>query len=84
MKFPKNVWDQLKNKSPRDLMSALEKDGAIPEGSRQAVIGFRYPDGRRVVIHYHPNKIYGPRQIKALIEEINWTIDDLQRLKLIK
>jgi len=84
MKFPKNIWNQLKNKSPKDLMSALEKDGAIPEESRGAVIGFRYPDGRRVVIHYHPNKTYGPRLIKALIEEIGWTIDDLQRLKLIK
>jgi len=27
MKFPKNVWDQLRNKTCDDLIRALERDG---------------------------------------------------------
>lgn len=84
MKYPKNIWEQLKNKSPKAFMTALRKDGAQVEGSRGATIGFRYPDGRRVVIHYHPNKIYGAEWVKHLIKDIGWTIDDLKRLKLVK
>jgi len=84
MKYSKNVWQQLKNKSPKDYMSALEKDGAQYEETRGATMAFRYPDGRRVVIHYHADKTYGARWTKLLIEDIGWTIDDLKRLKLIK
>jgi len=84
MKYSQNVWNQLKNKSPKDLMSALEKDGAICDVTRGAVQVYRYSDGRRITIHYHPNKTYGPKFIKGLIDDIGWTEDDLRRLKLIK
>ena len=84
MSFSKQVWNQLKNKSPKDLMSALEKDGAILDITRGAVQVYRYPDGRRVTIHYHPSKTYGPGLIKALIKDIGWTEEDLRRLKFIK
>ena len=84
MNFSKQVWNQIKNKSPKDLMSALEKDGAVLDITRGAVQVYRYPNGRRVTIHYHPNKTYGPNLIKALIKDIGWTEGDLKRLKLIK
>ncbi len=84
MKFPKHIWNQLKNKSPKDLISALEKDGAVPDITRGAIQVYRYPDGRRVTIHYHPGRTYGPKLLKALIDDIGWTEDDLRRLKLIK
>ena len=84
MNYPKNVWNQIKNKSPKDLMGALEKDGATLDITRGAVQVYRYPDGRRITIHYHPNKTYGPKFIKGILDDIGWSEDDLRRLKLIK
>jgi predicted RNA binding protein YcfA (HicA-like mRNA interferase family) len=84
MSFSKQTWDQLKNKTAKDLMSALGKDGAVLDMTRGAVQVFLYPDGRRVTIHYHPSKTYGPNLLKSLIEDIGWTEKDLRRLKLIK
>jgi predicted RNA binding protein YcfA (HicA-like mRNA interferase family) len=84
MNFPKNVWQQLKNKSPKEFISALKRDGAQYEETRGATMAFRYPNGKRVVIHYHPDKTYGAKWTKLLIEDIGWTIDDLRRLKLVK
>ena len=84
MKFPKHIRDQLKNKTPKDLMLALEKDGAMLDTTRGAVQVYRYPDGRRVTIHYHPHKTYGIKLIEGLISDIGWTEEDLKRLKLIK
>ena len=84
MSYPKHIWNQIKNKSPKDLMCALEKDGAMLDITKSAVYSYRYNDGRRIVIHYHPNKTYGPKFIKGLIEDIGWDEDDLRRLKLIK
>jgi predicted RNA binding protein YcfA (HicA-like mRNA interferase family) len=84
MSFSKQVWDQLKNKSIDDIISALKKDRAILDISKGAIRIYRYPDGRRVAIHYHPHKTYGPALLKALIEDIGWKEDDLRRLKLIK
>ena len=65
-------------------MSALEKDGAVLDITRGAVQVYRYPDGRRVTIHYQPRKTYGPKLLKFLIEEIGWSEEDLRRLKLVK
>ena len=84
MDYPKNVWNQIKGKSTEDLINALIKDGAIRDVTRGAVQVFRYDDGRRITIHYHPNKTYGAKFIKGLIDDIGWDIDDLRRLKLIK
>ncbi len=84
MAFSEQIWDQLKNKTSKDLMSALERDGATLDTTRGAVQVYRYPTGKRVTIHYHPHKTYGPQLLKALIEDIGWNEDDLRRLKLIK
>jgi predicted RNA binding protein YcfA (HicA-like mRNA interferase family) len=84
MNYPKNIWNQLKNKSPKDLMRALEKDGAILDTTRGAVQVYRYANGNRITIHYHPNKTYGQKYIKGLLDDIGWSEDDLRRLKLIK
>ena len=84
MKFPKNIWDQLKNKSSDDIISALAKDGWKPDETRGAEQIYRHPDGRRVSIHYHPGKTYRPGLLKSLLADIGWSIDDMHRLKLIK
>jgi len=84
MTFPRPIWHQLKNKSANDLISALRRDGAQLDETRGAEQVYRYPDGRRVSIHYHPKKTYGAKLLKALLKDIGWTEADLRRLKLIK
>ncbi|MBM3148494.1 MAG: addiction module toxin, HicA family [Chloroflexi bacterium] len=84
MKLPKNIWDQLKNKSADALISALVKDDWEHDETRGAQRVYLHPDGRRVSIHYHPGKTYGPRLLKALLADIGWSIPDMRRLKLIK
>ncbi len=84
MTFPKQVWDQLKAKKCEDLISALQKDGFLFDGKRGATQGYRHPDGRHAVIHYQPNKSYGPKMLKDLLKDIGWSVSDMCRLKLIK
>jgi len=87
MAFPPNVWNQLKNLTADDLIRALTKDGweKDPAG-RDATIAYikSGSPNKRVVIHYHPKKTYRPGLLKALIQHIGWTDDDLKRLKIIK
>jgi hypothetical protein len=42
------------------------------------------PSNKRIVIHYHPGKTYGPGLHKGLISDIGWADNDLRRVKLIK
>jgi predicted RNA binding protein YcfA (HicA-like mRNA interferase family) len=84
MGFSKQIWDQLKNKSVDDIISALKKDRAILDTTKGSAQVYLYSDGKRIAIHYHPHKTYGPALLKALIEDIGWEEADLRRLKLIK
>lgn len=84
MKYPDHVWKQLKNKTADDLIKALEKDGFVQDEKSGAQLIYWRPDGRRISIHYHPKKTYGPSLLKALLEDAGWTIEDMKRLKLIK
>jgi len=84
MRFSKTVWDQIKNKTAEEIISALKRDGAILDTSKGSARVFRYPDRRRVAIHYHPHKTYGPALLKDLMNDIGWNEADLHRLKLIK
>ena len=51
-------------------------------------LAYRHPDRppskNRVVIHFHPKKTMGPDLLKGLLKRIDWSEDDLRRLKLIK
>lgn len=81
----KEVWDQLKNKTAKQLMNALEKDGWVRQVKRGAIQSFLNPENKKVVtIHYHPKKTYGAKLLKDLISQIGWTEEDLKRLKLIR
>lgn len=84
MKYPTNVWNQLKNKTARDFIRALKKDGAERDETMGAEQIFRYPDGRRISIHFHPNMTYKPKLLKALLEDTGWSIEDMKRLRFIK
>lgn len=83
MNFPRHVWARLKNITADELISALKKDGWERDTKRGAQQIWKHPDGRRVSIHYHPKKTYQPKLLKSLLRDIGWTVDDMQRLKLI-
>ena len=87
MAFPQQVWNQLKNLTADGLINALLRDGWAKDpassGATIAYIKSGSPN-KRVVIHYHPKKTYGPGLLQRLIADIGWTDDDLRRLKLIK
>jgi predicted RNA binding protein YcfA (HicA-like mRNA interferase family) len=85
MDYPPNVWRQLKAKACDDLIRALEKDGWLYEGARGAVHAYRHPDGRPITIHRHPSGDgYRPNLLKALLDDIGWSVEDMIALKLIK
>jgi hypothetical protein len=39
---------------------------------------------RRVQIHYHPQKTYGPKLLKDILGDIGWSEQDMRKIKLIK
>ena len=85
MKYPKNIWEQLKNKCPADFISALDKDTRWKlikvKGAEQ--IWKNRNNGNRVSIHLHKTGYRTPGLIKSLLADIGWTIEDMKRLKLI-
>ena len=85
MAFSGSVWSQLKNLTADDLISALKKsEWELEPGCKGAIQVYRNANADRVSVHYHPKKTYGPKLLKALIEDIGWTEADLKKLKLIK
>lgn len=80
-----HIWSQLKNTTADELISALEKDGAVKLGPHGGSAQFyRLKSGLKIAIHYHPLKTYGPQMLSDLLEKTGWTEQDLKRLKLIK
>jgi len=84
VRFSKLIWDQLKNLSADDLISALNRDDFKPDTVMGSQRIYKHHDGRRVSIHYHAGKTFGPNLLKSLFNDIGWSINDLRRLKLIK
>jgi len=80
----RHIWNQIKNITSKELIAALQKDGWIQDFTKSAILVFRHPTGKRVTIHYHPNKTYGEDLLKGLIRDIGWTDEDCKRLKLAK
>ena len=82
----KQVWDQIKNITAKDLISSLNNDNNwdldIIKGAEHVFI--TKDKKRRVSIHYQPGKTYGPKLLKKLLADIDWTEKDMRRLKLIK
>ena len=78
-----HVWGQLKGITSGELIVALKNDGWTDRASGGSAIVFK-KQNRKVSIHSHPHKTYGPGQLKVLFDDIGWTENDLKRLKLIK
>lgn len=84
MNYSKQAWDQLKNLNADNIVSALKKSGFVLDATDGAIHVYLHPDKRRVSIHYHPKKTYGPNLLKGLLDDIAWSEDDMKRIKLIK
>lgn len=87
MAFAPDVWNQLKNLTADELIRALERDGwSRDPSSKGATLGYikKGTPKKRVVIHYHPRKSYGPKLLKALLRDIGWLEEDLRKLGLIR
>jgi len=87
MAFPPHVWNQLKNLTADEIISALVRDGWEKDpASKGAVFAYikKGPPNSRITIHYHPKKTYGAKLLTALLEDIGWSEEDMNRLKLIK
>ena len=86
MAFSGNVWNQLKNLTADDLIGALERDGWQHDTGRGAILVYikSGSPNKRITVHYHPRKTYGPKLLKNLLADIGWNDADLRRLKLIK
>jgi predicted RNA binding protein YcfA (HicA-like mRNA interferase family) len=87
MGLRQDVWNQVKNLTADEIISALKKDGWERDtSSRGAILAFikHGTTNQRITIHYHPKKTYGSKLLQALIKDIGWGTEDLRRLKLIK
>lgn len=89
MPYPSDVWRQLKNISVEELIKALKRDSWVADKTNSGKIPYRKVmsngEVRRVVIHYHPGKTYrSAKLLKGLFRDIGWSIEDLERLKLIR
>jgi len=85
MAFPKHVWQQIKNLTADDLISALQRDGWKADERSGAFHPYVDPaTHKRVIIHYHSRKTYGAKLLQGLLADIGWSEADMRRLKLIK
>lgn len=83
--FSQNAWRQLKNKTTDCLIAALLKSGFKLDDEIRTERIYRHSNGKKVSIHYHKgSETYGPKLLKALLEDTGWTEEDMRRLKLIK
>lgn len=74
---------QLKNKSARKWITALERDGFKPRKSKGSHHIYQHPDGRRVLIVFHkPSDTFGPKTIKQLLTATGWGEAVLRHLGL--
>ena len=81
MDYTQNVKDQLRKITVEKLQVADKtRNATIP----YVLKGENGETVNRVVIHVHPKKTFGLKLLEGLINQIGWSIEDMQRLKLLK
>lgn len=76
--------DQLKNVNAKEWIKVLEREGFYLRKGQGSHHIYQHPDGRRVLIAYHKlGDTFGPKTIKSILKNTNWTEDDVKRLKLL-
>jgi predicted RNA binding protein YcfA (HicA-like mRNA interferase family) len=84
MSLSQSAWLQIKSISADELCHALSQDGRVQDERSGADLLFYKSNSKRITVHYHPGKTYGPKLLKALLDKIGWREADLRRLKLVK
>lgn len=85
MKYSRNTWIQIRIMCIEQWIHALEKDGYELDESSDSKLIYRHPvKKKRIVMHYHPKKIFSEKILEGLLNDIGWTEKDMKRLKLIK
>ncbi len=76
----------LRNTPVRDIVRAVEKDGfSLKRETSTGARIYSNPDGRLTVIHYHHGGDTLTRKtLRSVLEALQWTEDDLQRLGLLR
>ncbi len=79
------VFSRLRNKSIREIISALERDGfVLKRSTKKSNRIYAHEDGRITVIHYHHSSdTLPPGTLKSIFSATQWTDDDAKRLKLL-
>ena len=74
----------LRNLTAREMISALARDGFTfdrGDGSHQI---YYHTDGRRVTVIFHGGgSTFRRKTLKSMINQAQWSEEDLKRLKLI-
>jgi len=74
----------LRNRSAREIISALVRDGFSfdrGDGSHQI---YYHQDGRRVTVMFHGRgSTFTRKTLRSMIGQARWTEEDLKGLKLI-
>jgi len=72
--------------SPREIGSALARDGFVLHNQRGSPQRYRQPDGRRVTATFHhAGDTFPIGTLRSIIEvQALWTEGDLRRLSLIR
>ena len=69
----------------RQLIRALHADGFQLTRTRGSHRIYRHPDGRRAVVaYYRLGDTFPIGTLKAMIDDIGWTDEDLARLNLVR
>lgn len=79
-------WGQLRGLTTREIIGALYRDGFYLQRTAGSHQHYRHDDGRRVTVAFHGSGATFRRNILQLmlLEQAQWTEQDLQRLGLLK
>jgi len=78
-------YSKLRSLTARQIVSALTRDGFYLDRTSGSHRQFLHPvKGRVTVSFHHPSDTFPPKTLQNIIQDAEWTEDDLKRLKIIK
>lgn len=75
---------ELRGRTARELVSALERDGFVLRRTHGSHRVYRRSDGRRVIIAMHsPGATFPAKTLSSIVQSAGWSESDLRRLDLL-